>query len=135
MVGNYDFLPTVLRYLNLGDKLKDARPKSPGRDFSPILHSKPLDWENVVYYEMEFVRAIRTDRWKYVHRPEGPYELYDLTGDPYEKFNLYGQPQHVAIQGDLKSRLDTFFDKTAEPKYNLYRGGTSKATLLSARSG
>jgi arylsulfatase A-like enzyme len=133
MVSNYDFLPTVLSYLNLRDEPNDARPKSPGRDFSPVLHGKPLDWENVIYYEMEFVRAIRTDRWKYVHRPEGPYELYDLTGDPYEKFNLYGQPQHLTIQRDLKSRLDTFFDKTAEPKYNLYRGGTSKATLLSGR--
>lgn len=135
LVSNYDFLPTVLSYLNLGEKLSDARPKSPGRDFSPTLRGKAIDWENVVYYEMEFVRAIRTDRWKYVHRPEGPYELYDLKSDPHEKFNLYGQPQHLAIQQDLKSRMEAFFDKTAERKHDLYRGGTSKATLLSGRRG
>ncbi len=133
LVSNYDFLPTVLNYLGLGDQLKDARPKSPGRDFSPILRGKHVDWDNAVYYEMEFVRAIRTDRWKYVHRPEGPYELYDLKNDPHEKFNLYGQPDCLAIQQDLKSRLDAFFDKTAERKYDLYRGGTSKATLLTGR--
>ncbi len=133
LVSNYDFLPTVLSYLNLGDELKDARSKSPGRDFSPMLHDKAIDWKHVVYYEMEFVRAVRTDRWKYVHRREGPFELYDLKSDPYEKFNLYGQPQHLATQRELKSRLEAFFDNTAEPQYNLYRGGTSKATLLTGR--
>jgi len=135
LVSNYDFLPTVLSYLGLGDKLKGALPKSPGRDFSPILLGKAIDWENVVYYEMEFVRAVRTDRWKYVHRPDGPYELYDLKNDPNEKFNLYGQPHCLAIQQELKSRLETFFDKTAERKHDLYRGGTSKATLLTGRRG
>jgi arylsulfatase A-like enzyme len=133
LVSNYDFLPTVLSYLNLGGRLKGARPVSPGRDFSPILHGKATDWENVVYYEMEFVRAIRTDRWKYVHRPEGPCELYDLKSDPYEKFNLYGQAQSLAIQRDLRSRLQAFFDRAAERKYDLYRGGMSKATLLTSR--
>jgi len=135
LVSNYDFLPAVLSYLNLGDKLENALPKSPGRDFSPILRSEAIDWENVVYYEMEFVRAVRTDRWKYVHRPEGPYELYDLKNDPNEKFNLYGQPNCLAVQQELKSRLETFFDKTAERKHDLYRGGTSKATLLTGRRG
>ena len=79
---------------------------------------------------METVRAVRTADWKYVHRPQGPFELYDLKNDPFEKVNLYGQPSQAAIQQRLKERLEAFFRQTAEPKYDLYRGGTSKATLL-----
>ena len=133
MVDNYDFLPTVLSYLGLSDTLKDAIPRSPGRDFSSVLLGDEKPWENVVYYEMEYVRAIRTDRYKYVHRPDGPFELYNLEADPHEKFNLYGQPSYATIQDELKQRLDAFFDKYAEPKYDLYKGGTSKASLLSHR--
>ena len=133
MVSNYDFLPSVLSYLGMADKLEGARPVSPGRDFSPVLLGREIPWENEVYYEMEYVRAIRTDRHKYVRRPEGPFELYDLEADPNEKFNLYGQPSHAAIQAELKERLDAFVARHADPKYDLYRGGTSKATLLTHR--
>lgn len=133
LVSNYDFLPAVLGYLGLGDQLAGAVPKSPGRDYSPALRGRPVAWDHVVYYEMEYARAIRTADWKYVHRPRGPYELYDLRRDPHEKFNLYGQPATVALQEQLKTRLEAFFQQTAEPKFDLYRGGTSKATLLSGR--
>jgi arylsulfatase A-like enzyme len=130
LVSNYDFLPTVLSYLGLGDALAGARPKSPGRDFAPLLRGRSATWDNVVYYEMQTVRAIRTADWKYVHRPHGPLELYDLRRDPHEKVNLYGQPDLAAVQQQLQGRLEAFFTRTAEPKYDLYRGGTSKATLL-----
>lgn len=134
MVSNYDFLPTLLAHLGLGDKLAGAQPRSPGRDFSSVLAGRSLPWENVVYYEMEYVRAIRTEQWKYVHRPAGPYELYDLQTDPYEKFNLYGQPQQAAVQQQLQGQLDAFFQKTADPQYDLYRGGRSKASLVSHKA-
>jgi arylsulfatase A-like enzyme len=134
LVSNYDFLPSVLSYLGLGTALREAKPRSPGRDFAPVLDGKTIPWDNVVHYEMEYVRAIRTADWKYVHRPQGPFELYDLKNDPHEKFNRYGQPPQAQVQQDLKRRLEDFFQRTAEPKYDLYRGGTSKATLLSSRA-
>jgi arylsulfatase A-like enzyme len=133
MVSNYDFLPTVLSHLGLREALADAAPRSPGRNFSETLMGKTTSWDNVVYYEMEFVRAIRTTDWKYIHRPDGPFELYHLRDDPHEKMNLYGQPKHAAMQRDLAQRLGAFFDRKADPKYDLYRGGTSKASLLSRR--
>ncbi len=133
MVSNYDFLPTVLDHLGLGEALRGAEPRSPGRSFSATLEGQTPPWDDVVYYEMEFVRAIRTTDWKYVHRPKGPFELYDLKHDPHEKFNLYGQPRHAATQRDLQQRLEGFFLRTADPKHDLYRGGGSKATLLTDR--
>jgi hypothetical protein len=34
---------------------------------------------------------------------------------------------------ELARRLERFFHQTADPKYDLYCGGTSKATLLTGR--
>ncbi len=127
LVSNYDFMPSVLRYLGLGAKLP-AGPVSPGRDFSPTLRGTVQTWDNVVFYEMETTRAIRAERWKYVARfPNGPFELYDMQEDPRERFNRYGQPGTEAIRADLARRLDAFFDRYADPKYNVWKGGGSKA--------
>jgi arylsulfatase A-like enzyme len=134
MVSNYDFLPTVLSYLGLEAALEGVTPRSPGRDFSPVLLGEEIPWDNRVYYEMEYVRAIRTAQFKYVHRLEGPFELYDLQHDPFEKFNLYGQPSHAERQRELEQQLDKFFGDYAEPKYDLYHGGGSKASLLTLRT-
>ena len=131
MVSNYDFLPTVLSYLGLGDELRETKPVFPGRDFSSVLRGREMAWDNAVYYEMEYVRAIRTERYKYVHRPDGPFELYNLASDPYEKFNLYGQPGMQSVSDQLRMRLEGFFEQYAEAKYDLYRGGGSKSSLLS----
>ena len=81
-----------------------------------------------IFYEMESTRAIRTERWKYVTRfPNGPYELYDSQLDPQERFNQYGQPGTEAIQMDLAQRLEHFFEEYADPQYDIWKGGRSKA--------
>lgn len=127
-VSNYDFLPSVLSHLGLGNKMPQ-QPKSPGRDFSATLLGKPLTaWDNTVFYEMETCRAIRAERWKYVARmPDGPFELYDMQADPQERFNLHGQPGTETVSADLAARLDAFFNQHADPKYNIWKGGGSKA--------
>jgi arylsulfatase A-like enzyme len=127
LVSNYDFLPSVLAYLGLGDKVP-TQPKLPGRNFSPVLRGTPIDWENTIYYEMETVRAIRDEGWKYVARhPNGPHELYDMQRDPQERVNLFGQESSQAKQRELATRLDAFFAKYADPQYDIWRGGRSKA--------
>lgn len=127
LVSNYDFLVTVLNHLGLGMKMPN-RPQSPGRDFSKALSGEKLDWENVVYYEMETTRAIRSDRWKLVARfPKGPFELYDLQVDPQERFNQYGQPETETVRSELAQKLDTFFEKYADLQYDIWKGGRSKA--------
>lgn len=130
LVSNYDFLPTVLGHLGLGERMP-RRPRSPGRDFSAVLRGQPTAGEDEVFYEMETARAVRTDRWKYVARfPAGPYELYDMQADPQERFNLYGQPGLEATRDGLARRLDTFFATYADPQYDLWKGGRSKARRL-----
>jgi arylsulfatase A-like enzyme len=130
LVSNYDFLPTVLSYLGLGERMPQ-RPRSPGRDFAKALRGETIAWDNVVFYEMETCRAIRTDRWKYVKRhPSGPHELYDKKADPQERFNLYGQPDAEAIRDELDQRLTEFFRQYADPQYDVWHGGRSKARRL-----
>jgi arylsulfatase A-like enzyme len=130
IVSNYDFLPTILAYLRLDTKIPE-KPELPGHDFSPFLHGNTTAWVNECFYEMENTRAIRTDDWKYVARfPEGPFELYSMKQDPRERFNLYGQPGTETALSGLKTRMDEFFMKYADPKYNIWQGGGSKASRL-----
>jgi arylsulfatase A-like enzyme len=131
MVSGYDIMPSLLHYLGLGDRIA-REPNPPGRDVSPAWRGKSIAWDDVVFFETENVRVIRTADWKYIHRhPDGPFELYDLKGDPGERVNLYGQPGREAIRDELRARLEAFFRDHADPKYDLYHGGGSKTHLLS----
>ena len=134
MVSNYDLMPTVLNYLGLGAKIP-TRPEPPGRSFDKVLHGKRVAWDNVVYYEFENVRAIRTEAWKYIERiGQGPNELYNLKEDPGERSNLYDKPAHREIQADLRKRLHAFFDRYADPKWDLWQGGDAKGGLLMGKA-
>jgi arylsulfatase A-like enzyme len=127
LVSNYDFLPTMLEYLNLSDKTPQI-PRSPGRSYSQTLNGQPQSWDAAVFFEFENTRAVRTNEWKYVARfPDGPNELYDLKHDPGERHNLVDQPAHAAQQKELLGRLEEFFASYADPQYDLSRGGRSKA--------
>jgi arylsulfatase A-like enzyme len=136
LVSNYDFLPSLLSYLGLKDKLPQ-QPKLPGRDFSPALLGQPLsDWDNRVFYEMEGTRAIRTDRWKYVARhPADPFELYDMQADPQERFNAYGQPGTEQTRTDLAQQLEAFFATYADPRYDVWQAGESRTKRLGSERG
>jgi arylsulfatase A-like enzyme len=133
MVSNYDFLPTVLTYLGLRDHIP-ARPQGPGRDYAAILRGGPVEWENVTFFEFENTRMIRTPEWKYTRRfPDGPDELYDLRHDPGERVNLVERAEHAAAREELATRLEAFFARYADPKYDLWRGGNSKTLLLTSK--
>lgn len=127
LVSNYDFLPTVLDYVGLKAKMPE-KPKLPGRSYSGELRGEHVDWDDTVFFEFENTRSIRTNDWKYIARfPNGPNEMYDLKSDPDERQNIVDQPANAAVQKKLRGRLEGFFDRYADPKYDLSRGGKSKA--------
>jgi arylsulfatase A-like enzyme len=129
LVSNYDFMPSVLGYLGLGGKMPQ-QPESPGRDFSPVLRGEPINWDNATFYEMETCRAVRTDGWKLVMRhPDGPHELYHMKADAQERFNLFGQPGSESKRAELQQKLEAFFTQYADPQYDIWKGGRSKAKL------
>lgn len=130
MVSNYDLMPTLLSHLGLRDRMA-RKPESPGRDYAATLRGESIEWDDVIYYEFENTRAIRTSEWKYIHRfPDGPDELYDLKTDPGEWWNLVHDPDQTATKGELSERLSAFFSRYAEPKYDLWKGGMSKSLTV-----
>lgn len=136
MVSNCDLLPSVLDHLGLAKRIP-TKPKLSGRSFAAALQGKEIDWETAMYYEMEGCRSVRTEEWKYIARrsPDGPTELYDMKNDPHERFNLFGQPAYASIQTELAQKLGGFFDEYADPQYDIWKGGRSKARRLVAPVG
>lgn len=61
-------------------------------------------------------RGVRTARWKLIHFWEQPDEwaLYDLETDPDELVNLYGRPEHAALVGQLKRRIQELRAETGD---------------------
>jgi arylsulfatase A-like enzyme len=133
LVSNYDFMPTLLSYIGLRDRMATS-PEPPGRDYSAVLRGETMRWGNVVFFEYENTRMVRTDRWKLTRRyPDGPDELYDIGKDPGERNNLIGKPEQADMERQLDQRLNAFFKRYVDPKYDLWHGGVSKAPLVSMR--
>lgn len=130
LVSTYDVAPSLLDYLGL-----PKPPRSPGRNFAPALRGAALPgWDDTVYFEFENVRAVRTAEWKYIERiHEGPNELYDLRKDAGERLNLYGQKGYEKITAELRAKLGSFFARYADPKFDLWKGGTSKSGLITGK--
>lgn len=130
LVSIYDLMPTLLSCLGLGDKMA-TEPPSPGRDYSPMLRGESPEWDDVIYYESENSRMIRTADWKYTKRvPDGPNELYHVAKDPGEYVNLAADPAAAIEKDRLTAQLNAFFEKYANPKYDLWKDGKSKTLLI-----
>ena len=115
MVSAYDFMPTLLDYLDLP---MPQAPNSPGRSFLPLVQGKPMDDREdvVVFDEYGPVRMIRTEEWKYVYRhAHGPNELFDLVNDPDERTNLAGEADRQGLVDELKQRMDDWFARYVIP--------------------
>ena len=53
-------------------------------------------------------------------------ELYDLAKDPDERVNLARDGASAKRRDELTRRLQDFFSRHADPKYDLWKGGVSK---------
>jgi N-acetylglucosamine-6-sulfatase len=111
-----DFAPTII-------DICGAKPLEHvhGRSWKKLAHGKETDWRDAWYYEYNYekqfpytpnVRAVRTDRFKYIHYPHGDGgpdrhmgELYDLKNDPEESKNLINDPRYADKVSELKTKL------------------------------
>ena len=114
LVSSVDLAPTVLELTGtaIGAHVQ-------GRSFVPLLMGDERgarEWVFVEFftYENPFpwlvdmdYRAIRTERYKYIHWMQHPdeAELYDLQEDPYETRNLIDDPALAEVRTQLRAAL------------------------------
>ena len=79
----------------LAELTGDADPS--GREFVFAEHSR-----DGILQETEFMTMVRDRDWKLVHFLDEPFgQLFDLTHDPGETQNLWGQAEYAAKQAEL----------------------------------
>lgn len=122
MVLTLDLAPSILD-LCAAPPLADAD----GQSWKPLLSGDATGWRTAFFYQYNYepqfpytpnVRAIRTDRWKYIHYPHGDggpdrhrAELYDLANDPLEMRNLISDPAQAGRLAELKDELQRLMER------------------------
>jgi len=127
MVGQYDIMPTILDWTGFGNVKID---NTPGRSFARLLRGEEMEgWGDEVYFEQEESRGIRTPKFAYWKRLQGfgPAQLFDVETDPGQNRNLFGQPGYDDVVRELDQKLTSFFERYADPKYDLWKGGKTKS--------
>ncbi len=145
LVSHIDLFPTICDLAGI-----EAPARLQGRSLLPVMRREVEDVNDAVFAELTFhaayepVRAVRTERWKYIRRfgdrlrpvlpnvddsptkdllladgwadLELPREaLHDLRFDPVEAHNLIGAPHAAGIADELRARLDDWMRATADP--------------------
>jgi len=111
VVSNIDWAPTILGLTGTTIP-KDIQ----GESFLPLLTGKKAPWRSDAYYHYyEYPEphavsphfGLRTARYTLArfYGPDDFWELYDITKDPQNMKNLYGQKGYEAITASLKSQL------------------------------
>ncbi len=121
-----DLAPSVLELCGA-----PAIAKCDGHSWVKLVQNGDPAWRTQWFYEYNYekqfpytpnIRALRTDRWKYIRYPHGPKldstpdkhlrELYDLAADPAETRNLINDPAQAATIADLDKQLLAEMEKS-----------------------
>jgi arylsulfatase A-like enzyme len=129
MVRQFDFLRTILDYAGLDDVVIE---NSPGQGYADLLTNPEMRVEQpAVFHEYVTTRVIRTERWLYQKAfLIGEDVLYDVRSDPEQLHNLVGDAAYAEVVANLDAQLTAFFARYADPRYDLWRGGTAKLRLF-----
>jgi tetratricopeptide (TPR) repeat protein len=113
-----DFLPTVLALMG-GKPPENIQGVSLIPAFSGGSVPTEISYEETLYPKLSMawseLRAIRTNRWKYVRAPKP--ELYDLIADPYEKANIV--QQHPAEVQKFEAHLQSISGSAEKVETNM----------------
>lgn len=144
MVQHLDFYPTLC------DLVGGPRPDwLEGRSLLPLVKGETDRLHDEIFSEQTYhdseeprpLRAVRTDRWKYIRSFKRDQQrgvdrgsaqawwetfgyaqmefademLFDLVFDPHESNNLAGSPAHREILNELRERLRRWMEETDDP--------------------
>jgi choline-sulfatase len=103
-----DLLPTFAALANTGTEPEYAAPVD-GKSLLPALEGREARDEVIGEYLAEGAIApivmIRRGRYKFVHCPVDPDQLYDLAADPEERVNLAEQADRASIVADFRAEV------------------------------
>ncbi|MDP9137961.1 MAG: choline-sulfatase [Pseudomonadota bacterium] len=109
-----DLLPTF-QDLATGGKGRLARPID-GMSLHGLLHGASEDASATAWGEYLAEGAVapmymlRRDRWKFIHTPSDPDQLFDLAEDPNELHNLATTAAHQTLAQSLRGEVAAKFD-------------------------
>jgi arylsulfatase A-like enzyme len=145
LVSHLDVYPTICELIGI---------RTPGwlegRSLLPLVRGEVVSVRDAIFAEVTFhaafepVRAVRTERWKYIRRfgtrqravlpntDDSPSkdalldlgwaerklaeeELYDLALDPTEADNLACRPESQPVLAEMRQRLDAWMKETDDP--------------------
>ncbi|HET8949301.1 MAG TPA: sulfatase, partial [Solirubrobacteraceae bacterium] len=145
LVSHVDIFPTICELAGI-----EPPARLQGRSLLPVMRREVEDVNDAVFAELTYhaayepVRAVRTERWKYIRRfgdrlrpvlpnvddsptkdlliAEGwadvelPQEaLHDLRFDPVEAHNLIDAPRCAEVAEEMRARLDEWMRATEDP--------------------
>jgi arylsulfatase A-like enzyme len=119
ILTHVDFAPTLL-------SLAGVRPPGwmQGTDLSPLLRGRPMTAPDSAFFQIfgpfegdgtpQAWRGVRTSRYKYARQRSGPWVLYDLERDPYERHNLVDDPAFASLRAGMERRLARWRRQTGD---------------------
>lgn len=145
MTTHLDIFPTICDLLQINPPAWLR-----GRSLLPLVNGDVTDLHEELFFEVNYhaayepMRAVRTDRWKYIRRFDGRSScvlpncddgeskslwlqhgwkshsiskegLFDLVFDPNETCNLLDDPAAQSVLQDLRSRMDRWMKETDDP--------------------
>ena len=145
LVSHVDVFPTICELAGI-----EAPARLQGRSLLPVMRREVEDVNDAIFAELTYhaayepVRAVRTERWKYIRRfgdrlrpvlpnvddsptkdlliadgwadVELPLQaLHDLRFDPVEAHNLIDAPHCAEVAEEMRARLDGWMRATDDP--------------------
>ncbi len=135
-INTPDILPTLLALSGIeipktieGEDLSGLVRGDNGKDRAALIMSVSPFIANLDEY-----RGIRTSRYTYVRKVDGPWLLYDNQSDPWQMNNLAKKPEAESVQKQLEQRLGAELKRIGDdfkPRqhyldkwgYNVVKGG------------
>ena len=112
-VSTMDLLPTLVDLASDGDGREVVGPLD-GRTLLPHLSGTPDRDDVVAEYLAEGAIApivmIRRGRFKFIHSPADPDQLFDLGSDPHEHVNLAADPDSAPLVEAFRREIGTRWD-------------------------
>ncbi len=118
-VSSPDVMPTLLGLCGIpippgvqGTDYSQRRPTSRlGVPVTSAFLNMPVPLTSALSYGIAEYRGVRSEHYTYVRSISGPWLLYDNQRDPYQIYNLCGQPQAREIQAALEAELNLWLER------------------------